>query len=104
MSPVIKRILLVVPALALTLTACGTAAVPADDVATEAERVLAEQLGEVQVECPEDLVAELKEKVTCTVTLPDADEPVDMTATVTSVEGEDVAMEFEFPEGAPAAE
>jgi hypothetical protein len=104
MSPVIKRILIVVPALALALTGCSTSAVAADDVATEAERVLGEQLGEVDVQCPDDLAAEVDERITCTVTVAETDETLDMTATVTDVNGDDVSMQFDFPEGAPAAE
>jgi hypothetical protein len=84
MSLVIKRILILVPALVLSMTGCGTSAVAADDVATEAERVLAERMGEVQVDCPDDTL--------------------DMTATVTTVEGDDVSMEFNFPEDPPATE
>jgi len=104
MSPVIKRILIVVPALALALSGCSTSAVAADDVATEAERVLADQMGEVQVECPDDLAAEVDETITCTVTVAETDEALDMTATVTDVNGDDVSMQFEFPDGPPAAE
>jgi PBP1b-binding outer membrane lipoprotein LpoB len=104
MSPVIKRTLIVVAALALVLTGCSTSAVPADDVATEAERVLAEQMGEVEVECPDDLAAEIDETITCTVTVVESDQTLDMTATVTTVEGDDVSMEFEFPDEAPPAE
>ena len=104
MSLVIKRILILVPALVLSMTGCGTSAVAADDVATEAERVLAERMGEVQVDCPDDLAAEVEKMITCTVIVVDSDETLDMTATVTTVEGDDVSMEFEFPDEAPPAE
>jgi hypothetical protein len=56
------------------------------------------------VRCPEDLAAEVDEKITCTMTVAETDESLDMTATVTDVKGDDVAMQFDFPDGPPATE
>ena len=51
-----------------------------------------------------EYAAELDEQITCTVTVVETDEMLDMMATVTAVNGDDVSMEFEFPDGPPAAE
>ncbi len=99
MSSVIKRALIVAPALALMLSACGASAVSADDVAAEAERVLGEQIGSpVEVDCPDDLPAEKDAKITCTLTDPATGDTYDMTAVVTSVDGSEVRMDFEVLE------
>ena len=91
-----RRALLVTPALLLTLSACGTSAVAAEDVAAEAESALGEKLdATIEVECPEDLPAEEGAEITCTLTDPATSDTYDMTAVVSAVDGSDVQMNFE---------
>jgi hypothetical protein len=95
MSTVVKRAVLVVPALALIISACGTSTVPADDVAEEAQRVLGEELGtEVEVDCDDDLPGEKDAEITCLMTDPESGDTYDMTAVVTEVDGSNVNMTF----------
>jgi hypothetical protein len=95
MSTVIKRAVLVVPALALMISACGTSSVPADDVAQEAQDVLTAELGtEVTVECEDDLPGEVEAKITCLMTDPTTGDVYDMDAVVTEVDGSNVNMTF----------
>jgi hypothetical protein len=95
MSIVTKRALVVAPLLLLGLAACGTSTIAADEVSAEAVSALeAKYEGTLEVECPDELVAEVGEEITCTLTNADTDEVFDMTATVSSVEDGEANLEF----------
>ncbi|MEH3053144.1 MAG: DUF4333 domain-containing protein [Patulibacter minatonensis] len=90
-----------VPTLALpaivALAACGTGAVPADEL----ERTVSDKLLEKvkvkpkKVDCPESgLEAKVGAKATCVLTAPNGDQ-VDVLVTAKKVEGSNVSFDFE---------
>jgi hypothetical protein len=85
-------LLVAVPLLALSLSACSfsfgsTDALPADEVAEGAEDALEGQVGvRPDVSCPEDLEAEVDAETRCTLTVDGDPEEYGVTVTVTSAE------------------
>ena len=80
-------VLIAVPLLALTLAGCA-ATVAADEVATQAENALEEQVGaRPDIVCPEDLDAEVGAETRCTLTAGDDPTEYGVTVTVTAVDG-----------------
>ena len=89
-----RRPLLALPIL-LAAGACGgPGTLSADEVATQAEDSLEEQVGtRPDVSCPEDLPAEVGAEMRCTLTA--GDDPIEygVTVTVTSVEGDTASFD-----------
>ncbi|MEU3305641.1 DUF4333 domain-containing protein [Nocardiopsis sp. NPDC055551] len=86
-------------ALPLLLAGCsfsfgGPGAVPADDVAEQSARMLAEEVGQIpdEVTCADDLPAEVGSEIRCE--LVDDGVTYGVTVTVTSVEGNDVEWDI----------
>lgn len=85
-------------ALLLLLSACGAGSVPEEDVEEQVSNVLAETVGQApdEVDCPDDLPAEVGAEMRCTLT---ADgESIGLTVTVTSVEGNNVNFDVKVDE------
>ena len=90
-----SRVLIAVPVLALGLTACGLT-LPADDVASQAENALEEQVGaRPDIVCPEDLEAEVGAETRCTLTAGDDPAEYGVTVTVTAVDGGEAEFDVE---------
>ena len=82
-----SHLVLAVPLLAVALTACGLT-LAADEVATQAENALEEQIGvRPDIVCPEDLEAEVGAETRCTLTAGDDPTEYGVTVTVTAVDG-----------------
>lgn len=81
--------------LAGLVAGCGSGSVSADDVAEQAKTSLEEQVGQPaeSVECEDDLKAEVDESVRCELTA--QGQTYGLTATVSSVDGDNVQMEFQ---------
>ncbi|MFB9383779.1 DUF4333 domain-containing protein [Pseudonocardia petroleophila] len=87
--PRLRAALLLAGAAGLTLlTACGTSA-PADAV----EQQIVSQLGAATADCPDDLDGTVGAVLTCSAT--DATGSFDVTVTVTSLTGSDIAFDME---------
>ncbi len=87
---------LALPAL-VVLAACGTGAVPADELEKSVTSKLEEKVGvkPKKVDCPEaGLEAKVGSKVTCVLTAPNGDQ-VDVLLTAKTVEGSNVNFDFE---------
>ena len=89
-------------AASVALSACegevsiGGDSVSADDIETEAKSALTAKVGEApeSIDCPSDLDAKEGESETCTLTAKDG-KTYDMTATVSSVDGDTTNLEFQ---------
>lgn len=91
-----RTALVLVPTLLFALAACGSGTISADDVANKAESALAEKVGQrPDITCPDDLEAKKGESETCTLTDPNSGTEYDMTATVSSVEGDTYHLDFQ---------
>jgi hypothetical protein len=78
--------LLVLPALAFGLAACGTPTLSADDVAKGAEDALEKQVGQrPDVTCPDDVEAKVGNETRCTLTAEGHAGEYGVTVTITSV-------------------
>jgi hypothetical protein len=92
-----------VPFLLLGLTACGAGSLAAEDIATEAEDALEEQVGaRPDVSCPDDLDAEVGAEIRCVLTAGDDPTEYGVQITVTSIEGDDATFDVavdEQPQG-----
>ena len=87
-------LLLAAPLLSLGLAACG-AAHSGDDVASEAEDALEEQVGaRPDISCPEDLEAEVGAQTRCTLIAGDDPAEYGVTITVTAVDGSDTEFDI----------
>ena len=90
--PALRRAaLLVAAAPVLSLAACGAGSVDSDDVEESAETQLMETTGSdvrPDIDCEEDLPAEVDATITCALTADGLDGTYDVTVTVTSVEGD----------------
>jgi hypothetical protein len=80
------------------LAACGSATVPAEDVAAAAETAFEEESGGIEfpVICPDDLEAEVGAQTYCVLRNTTRNEDFDVRVTVTSVEGDTAQFDFEF--------
>lgn len=88
-------LLVAVPLLSLGLAGCG-GTVAADDVATEAEAALEEQVGSrPDIVCPDDLEAEVGAETRCTLTAGDDPTEYGVTVTVTAVDGGQAQFDVE---------
>lgn len=78
----------------LLLAGCGASAVPQDDVEAQVFDGLTETVGEEpdDVTCPGDLPAEVDAEMVCELTA--QGDSIDVTVTVTSVDGSDVEFDF----------
>jgi Domain of unknown function (DUF4333) len=91
-----RRSLLVVPALLLGLSACGTATLSADEVATGAEDALEAEVGQrPDVTCPEDLEAEVGAEMRCTLTAEGLEGEYGVTVRISEVEGETASFDVQ---------
>ena len=91
-------LLVAVPSAVLGLTAC-TATLASDDVATQAENALEEQIGaRPDIVCPEDLDAEVGAETRCTLTAGDDPTEYGVTITVTAVDGTEAQFDIEVDE------
>ena len=95
--------LLAVPFLVAGLTACGSGALEAADVATKAEDALEEQVGSrPDITCPDDLEAKVGATTRCVLTAGDDPTEYGVQVTVTSVDGDDARFDVavdEQPQG-----
>ena len=97
------RRLAVVPLLLLGLAACGSEALPAEDVAEKAEDALEGQIGtRPEISCPDDLQAEVGTTTRCTLTAEGDPTEFGVTVTVTSVEDDTVNFDVQVDD-APAS-
>jgi hypothetical protein len=81
---------------ALCLSACGASVIAADDVATESEDRLEEQIGvRPDISCPDELEAEVGAEVRCTLTAEDDPTEYGVTVSVTSVDGDDAQLDIQ---------
>jgi hypothetical protein len=88
-------LLVAVPLVGIGLTAC-TGTLPSDDVATQAENALEEQVGaRPDIVCPEDLDAEVGAETRCTLTAGDDPTEYGVTVTVTAVDGGQAQFDVE---------
>ena len=73
----------------------GPASVPADEVETQVSDKLTELVGQTpeEISCPEDLQAEEGAEMTCV--LSDGGQTIDVTVTVTRVDGGDVEFDIQ---------
>ncbi|MBO9532464.1 MAG: DUF4333 domain-containing protein [Solirubrobacteraceae bacterium] len=80
---------------ALGVAACGTGAVPPDDLEKSVAAELKTKIGvsPKKVDCPEGLDAETGAKATCVLTAPNGDR-YDIELTATDVKGSDVNFTF----------
>ena len=84
-----RRLLVPAALLLAGLTACGTDALSAAQVASSAERALEKQTGfRPDVRCPKELPAEVGAHMRCTLTAGDDPTTYGLTVTVTSVDGD----------------
>ena len=81
--------------LALALAACGEKTVVPDEAANSVTELVSEQTGfePTDVECPDDVEAEVGGTFECTFTGPEGPYTADME--ITEVEGEDVVFSIE---------
>lgn len=95
-----KRLhLLPIAALAALVAGCGTPTLAESDIEEQAEDVLEDAVGvRPEVDCPDDLVAEVGETLECTLTAPDGSQ-LGTTITVTEVDGDTVLFDVEVEEG-----
>jgi hypothetical protein len=82
-------------ALALFLAACGQAVIEADEAESSVAEVVSSEAGfePEDVECPDDVDAEVGGTFTCTFTGPDG--PYDAEVEMTEVDGEQVQFQIE---------
>lgn len=85
-----RRLLLTLMAGAtLTLTACGSGSLSAEEVATTAEDALEQEVGaRPDISCPEGLATEEGSTTRCTLTAGDDSTEYGVTITVTSTDGD----------------
>jgi hypothetical protein len=92
------RSLLLAPlaTLPLALAACGGSTVSASEIETKATEALTKSVGQApkSIECPSDLDAEAGAKETCVLTADDGT-TYDMTAEITSVDGDTAEFDFQ---------
>jgi hypothetical protein len=82
------RLLAVTPLLALTLAACSSSDLTADDVAQGAEDALEAEVGaRPDISCPDDLPAEVGATTRCTLSAGGDPQKYGVTVTVTQVDG-----------------
>jgi hypothetical protein len=81
-----------------SLGACGTAAVDGDELAESVKTELGKEVGQEpdEVDCPDDLEAEVGAETRCTLTHEGASYGV--TVTATEVDGSDVNFDIEVDE------
>jgi hypothetical protein len=84
---------------AVALGGCGDKVLDQADVESNVKKVVAEEVGQEpkRIECPDDLKAEVGEKMTCTL-VADDDSEVDVTVTVTEVDGDNAKYDVEVGE------
>jgi hypothetical protein len=88
-------LLVAVPLLSLGLAGCG-GTVAADDVATQAEDALEEQVGaRPDIVCPADLDAEVGAETRCTLIAGDDPTEYGVTVTVTAVDSDGAGFDVE---------
>ncbi len=88
-------LLAAVPALVLGLAGCGST-IEENELETQAAAALEPQVGvRPEVDCPEDLEAEVDATTECTASIPDTGEEVRIKITVTSVEGDQAQFDIE---------
>jgi hypothetical protein len=87
--------LLVIGVLVLALAGCGEDAIAADDVESTAVDQFSQQFEVQSVDCPDDLPAEVGAETTC-VLVDGAGGEFEMTATVTSVDGDQADFDLEL--------
>jgi hypothetical protein len=92
----VRQLLPIALPVTLVFAACGTGAVPADELEKTVTTKLKEQVGIApkSVECPEEgLDAKVGAKQTCVLTAPNGDQ-VDVVLTATKVDGSNVNFDF----------
>jgi hypothetical protein len=97
----VRRPLVAVPVFLLLLAGCGSGSgsLSAETVATGAEDALEKQVGErPDIECPEELPAEVGAETRCTLTAGTDPTTYGITVTVTSVEGDTANFDVEVDE------
>ena len=98
MSDPFNRLVLLVPlaALSIGLAACGDDAVSSGEIEEKAKTALSKEVGQTpkSISCPSDLDAEVGATETCTLTADDGT-TIDMTAEVTSADGDNVELHFQ---------
>jgi hypothetical protein len=87
--------LVVIGVLVLALAGCGEDAIAADDVESTAVDEFSQQFEVQSVDCPDDLPAEVGAEITC-VLVDGAGGEFEMTATVTSVDGDRADFDLEI--------
>jgi len=88
------RRLVAVPVLGLALTACGSDALAARDVAAKAADALEKQVGvRPDITCPDDLPAEVGAQTRCTFTAGDDPTEYRVRITITSVDAKAVRFD-----------
>ena len=94
-----RRSLLAVPVLLLGLSACGSGALSAEEVATGAEDALEQEVGiRPDVTCPDDLEAEVGAEMRCTLTAEGVDGEYGVTVVITDVEGDTANFDVQVDE------
>jgi Domain of unknown function (DUF4333) len=89
------RLLAVVPALLAGLSACGTATLSADEVATKAEDALEHQIGvRPTISCPDDVKAEVGATTRCTLTGGEDPTKYGVSIKVTEVDGDNAKFDI----------
>ena len=90
------HLLATVPALFLGLTACGGDTLDGGEVSTTVADQLEEQAGSrPNVDCPEEIPAEVGSEVRCTLSVDGEPDEYGVTVTITSVEGDTAEYEAE---------
>jgi hypothetical protein len=93
-----RRLLLAVPLLALGLTGCSSV-LEADTVEQGAADALEAQIGvRPEIDCPDDVDAEVGATAECTLTAPGDPAEYPVTVTVTSVEGDSANFDVQVGE------
>ena len=95
-----RRLVLLVaaPLLALGMTGCG-ATLSRDEVATQAEEALEEEVGvRPNVSCPEDHAEEVGAETRCTLTAGDDPAEYGLTITVTAVDEDGAEVDVQVDE------
>ncbi|MGY1808782.1 DUF4333 domain-containing protein [Blastococcus sp. SYSU D00669] len=90
-----RRVAVLLPGL-VVLAGCGAGSVAADDVAAAvAEQVEGQAGARPDVDCPEDLPAEVGATARCTLTLEGVEGEYGVTATVTKVEDDQAFFDIQ---------
>ena len=93
------RPLALVPFLLAGLAACGSSTLSADEVATNAEDALEEQIGvRPSISCPEDVEAEVGAETRCTLTGGDDPTEYGVSIKVTEVDGDNAKFDVQVDE------